>query len=236
MIRSLILWRNLFPALLLSLASWNLTTTNAQEKSVRPGINDGFLKGNPSQWVERWEREGREVYDKRAQIAKLTGIKKGSVVADIGAGTGLFTNVFSQVVGNDGRVFSVDITSSFVYRIVKQARQKKINNIVGVICSSDSCDLPEKSIDIAYICATYHHFEFPEKTMKSIRRALKDDGRVVVVDFERIEGESSQFILGHVRAGKETVVTEIKNCGFELVKEEKGIMTDNYFLMFKKSK
>ncbi|MBI4324491.1 MAG: SAM-dependent methyltransferase, partial [Chloroflexi bacterium] len=63
------------------------------EKSIRPGVNAEFLKPHleTSQWVERFEREGREIYDQRQQIIKAAGIRRGSAVADIGAGTGLFT-------------------------------------------------------------------------------------------------------------------------------------------------
>ena len=77
------------------------------------------------------------------------------------------------------------------------------DNVVGVLCGQDSCGLPPDSIDIAYICDTYHHFEFPSKTMRSIHRALKPGGQVVLVDFHVVKGVSSDFVMGHVRAGQD---------------------------------
>ena len=210
------------------------TAALAQQKSVRPGINDSFKDADPSRFVERWEAEGREVYDQREKILEFIDIQPGQVIADIGAGTGLFTRLFSEKVGGDGRVFAVDITTNFVNAIVLQARRDKINNIIGVICSDDSCELPANSVDVVYICDTYHHFEFPQKTMQSIQQAMREDAKLIVIDFERIEGESSAWILGHVRAGKETVLKEIESAGFELVKQKQGILSDNYILEFTK--
>ena len=70
----------------------------AQEKSVRPGINDNFKNPNVDEWVGRLETESREPYAKRNEIAAATGIKAGQIVADIGAGTGLFTAIFASRV------------------------------------------------------------------------------------------------------------------------------------------
>ena len=230
--KSIFCWSVLSLLLLSALASSGL----GQDKSVRPGINDNFKDADPSRWVERWENEGREVYDQRQQIVDFLNLQAGEVVADIGAGTGLFTRLFSERLGEQGRVFAVDITTNFVTAIVLKARRDGIRNIIGVICSETSCELPANSVDVIYICDTYHHFEFPQKTMGSIHHALKENGRLVVVDFERIEGESSDWILGHVRAGKETVIEEIESCGFQLAEEKEGILSDNYVLRFSKKK
>jgi predicted methyltransferase len=73
--------------------------------------------------------------------------------------------------------------------------------------------------------------------MTSIHRALKDDGHLVVVDFERIPGKTREWLVDHVRAGKDVFRAEIQDAGFNLVEEKKvkGVK-ENYFLIFKKSK
>jgi len=206
---------------------------SAQDQSVKPGINDSFVDPDVSSYVERFEKEGREVYDQREAIIEATGVKPGMVVADIGAGTGLFTRIFSEKVGKKGRVFAVDIARSFVNRIVLAARKDGIDNIVGVICDDKSTTLPPNSIDLAYICDTYHHFEFPQRTLASLHSALKDGGRMVVVDFEREAGKSSAWIISHVRAGKRVFQKEIEEAGFELM-ESPSLLKDNYCLIFRK--
>ncbi len=101
------------------------------------------------------------------------------------------------------------------------------------ICKENTVNLPPESIDLAYICDTYHHFEYPFYMLESIHKALRPEGRLVIVDFERIKGISQTWILGHVRGGKGTVTDEVKDSGFDLVKED-PFMEEQYFLVFRK--
>jgi len=206
----------------------------SQEESVNPGINDNFLDPSPDEFSKRFETEGREVYDHRERIVDELGLQAGMTVADIGAGTGLFTRLMAPKVLPGGTVYAVDIAKAFVDHVLLGARVRGWDHIEGIVCDPDDVKLPPGSVDLVYICDTYHHFEYPSRTMASIHRALKPGGKLVVVDFERIEGVSSDWILGHVRAGKEVFRAEIEATGFELV-EELDIMTENYFLRFRKT-
>ena len=69
--------------------------------------------------------------------------------------------------------------------------------------------------------------------MTSIHRALRPGGRVVVVDFYRIEGVSPEWVLNHVRAGQEVFRKEIESAGFRLVEESK-FLKENYYMIFEK--
>jgi predicted methyltransferase len=206
----------------------------AQEQSVRPGINKQFENPNVEEFVGRFERDGRDPYDHRQDVVKAIGLKPGMVVADIGAGTGLFTRLFAPLVEPGGKVIAVDIAENFVRHIELRARELGIRNIEGVVCTAESVNLPPQSIDLAYICDVYHHFEYPHKMMRSIHRALKPGGAVVLIDFQRIEGVSSEFVLRHVRAGQEIFAQEIINAGFRQVEERKGLLKESYFLRFEK--
>ena len=207
---------------------------HAQEKSVRPGINDSFQNPDVSQFVERFEREGREVYDHREKIVAACPIKPGMTVADIGAGTGLFTRLLAPKVGAEGELLAVDIAKPFVDHVVASCRELGLKQVSGVVCTPTSVELPDESVDLAFICDTYHHFEFPYKTMRSLHRALKPGGQVVLVEFHRKEGVSSEWIMGHVRAGQDVFVEEIQQAGFEVVSEEDFLAT-SYLMRFKKS-
>jgi ubiquinone/menaquinone biosynthesis C-methylase UbiE len=206
----------------------------AQEKSVRPGVNKQFENPKVEEFIGRFERDGRDPYDHRFEVVKAVGLKPGMVVADIGAGTGLFTRLFSPEVGPEGKVIAVDIADNFVRHIEQRAQADGIKNIQGVVCTADSVNLPPHSIDLAYICDVYHHFEFPLKTMRSIHRALKPGGAIVLIDFHRIEGVSSEFVLGHVRAGQDVFAKEIIDAGFRQVEDRKGLLKESYFLRFEK--
>jgi predicted methyltransferase len=207
---------------------------SAQEKSVSPGINKPYEKPDVTAAVGRFEKEGRDVYDHREEVVKACGLKPGMAVADIGAGTGLFTRLFSPLVGEQGRVYAVDIAENFVKHIEKLAAEQGLKNVKGVVCDDKSTNLPAASIDLAFTSDTYHHFEFPQKTLESIRQALRPDGRLIIVDYQRIEGESTEWALKHIRAGKEEVTAEIMMAGFKFVCEKRVGLKESYFLVFEK--
>ncbi len=104
-------------------------------------------------------------------------------------------------------------------------------NVEVVQCSEDDAGLSARSVDRVFICDTYHHFEFPRSTMSSIRSALRKGGELIIVDFERIPGVTRQWLLDHVRAGKEEVIGELQDFGFELIEEIKlPGLRENYIL------
>lgn len=206
----------------------------AQDKSVRPGINDPFKNPDLKKYVETFEGESREVFAKRKEVVAAVGLKPGHAVADIGAGTGLYTRLFAAEVGEKGKVYAVDISEKFLEHIAKVNKEAKVANVETVVCKPHSVELKPKSIDVAFICDTYHHFEFPTRTMTSLHAALKPGGRVVVIDFRRVKGESTDWVMNHVRAGQEVFEQEILDAGFKKVKEEKKILKENYFVVFEK--
>jgi predicted methyltransferase len=207
----------------------------AQDKSVRPGINKPFENPDVKDFVGKFEGESREVFTQRKEIVAACKLKRGMAVADVGAGTGLFTRLFAAEVGDKGKVYAVDISPKFIEHIEETCEKAGIQNVKGIVCKPNSTELPENSVDRVFICDTYHHFEFPFKTMDSIHRALRDGGQVIVVDFQRLPGKSREWILNHVRAGEETVVKEIVSCGFKKVGEEK-FLQENYLVRFEKVK
>ncbi len=206
-----------------------------EEQSVKPGINERWKSENIAPLVETLEDEGREIFSQRERIAALVGPLKGSVVADIGAGSGFMTELFAGLVGAAGKVYAVDINAGLMERLAKDAADKGIANIETVVCGERSVDLPANSVDLMFICDTYHHFEYPVSTMRSIHEALRPGGQLVVVDFYRIEGVSSDWILEHVRAGEEVFTREIEEAGFELVNQHyPPYLPQNYVLRFRK--
>lgn len=206
----------------------------AQDKSLAPGVNQQFIdRPEYEAWASSFEREGREVFDKRNEIVAASGVKPGMTVADIGAGTGLFTRLYAQQVGAGGKVYAVDITRNFIDKIVPKLRSEGINNVEGYVNTPKDVPLPAASVDLAFVSDTYHHFEYPQAMLRAIRAALKPGGALVIVEFERIEGKSSPRILEHVRADKPTLIKEVEAEGFKLL-EEKKFMRQNYFVRFQK--
>ena len=207
----------------------------AQEQSIRPGINLHFVDPDWQQWVNTFERPGREVYDQRHAIVAASKVRPGMTVADIGAGTGLFTRLFAAAVAPGGTVYAIDIASTFIDNILRTSREQGLSNVTGIVNTPIDIGLPADAIDLAFISDTYHHFEYPQQTLASIHQALRSEGRVIIIDFRRDPRISSNWVMGHVRGNKAQVIQEMQVAGFRLV-DDKPLMRTNYFLEFVKSK
>lgn len=207
---------------------------SAQDASVRPGINDPFRDPDVPGFQEAFETESREVFAQRDAIIKACELKPGATVADIGAGTGLFTRLIAQEVGPEGKVVAVEIAQKFLDHIESTSREAGLANVATVLCNDDSVALEPNSVDVAFICDTYHHFEFPQKTLASIHKALKPEGRLIVIDFRKVEGESTDWVMKHVRAGQDVVEKEIAEAGFEKTGEAAELLKENYVAFFQK--
>ena len=211
---------------------WSLAY--AQPESVAPGINKQYEAPDIASNVGRFEKEGRDVFDHRQAVLAACQLKPGQAVADVGAGTGLFTRLFSPLVGDQGHVYAVEIAENFVKHIEKTAAEQGLKNVSGIVCDDKSTKLPAGSVDVVFTSDVYHHFEFPRQTLASIKQALRPGGKLIVVDYQRIPGKSTDWMVKHVRAGKEVVIEEIKVAGFKFVEEQDCGLKESYFLRFEK--
>lgn len=207
------------------------------ETSVKPGINKDYLNPNLelAQFEQRFEVESREIFAQRLAILELVGLREGLAVADVGAGTGLFSTLFAASVGPQGKVYAVDIVPRFVEHIAQLAKERQLAQLEAVLCTERSVELAPNSVDLVFLCDTYHHFEYPQSTLASIHRALKPGAELVLVDFIREPGLSRPWILEHVRAGQAQVRAELEAAGFRYVRQEPTpFLVENYMLRFEK--
>lgn len=195
-------------------------------------LNKSF-EADLSQWRDRFEHEGRSIYDKRYEILDAMALKRGLDVADIGAGTGVISRLIAQRVAPGGTVYAVDIARNMVEHIAKTAESERIPNLKAVLGDPRSPRLPPHSVDIVAIVDAYHHFEFPREMLADIKQALRPNGRLILVDFKRVEGISKEYVLKMVRAGQGTFTDEFQNAGFELVSRHEDMFEEQYLLKFR---
>ncbi|MCB1798839.1 MAG: methyltransferase domain-containing protein [Gammaproteobacteria bacterium] len=201
------------------------------EQNVSPGINRQYQDPSVTQWRGVFERDGREVWDRRDDIVRQLRLQPGQRVADVGAGSGFFSMMMAREVGPGGLVYAVDIAANFVDASVQRAQDAGLHNVHGVVNDQRGTGLPADSVDLVFISDTYHHFEYPQSMLHSIHAALRPGGELVVIDFRRVPGLSSPWVLGHVRGGEEQVIAEVEAAGFKL-SERLGFMDSQYFLRF----
>ncbi|MEM8713081.1 MAG: methyltransferase [Planctomycetota bacterium] len=206
-----------------------------QRTAVPEGINEKFLDptAKAEDYVARWEIESREVYASRDHIVAALGLKPGDRVADIGTGTGLFLEPLANAVGEGGKVYATDISVAFLEHVRGRVAENGWTQVQPILGGTRTTALLDDSIDLAFTCDVYHHFEYHQDMLRSIRAALRPGGTLVIVDFERIPGVTREWLLNHVRASKETVIEEVTAAGFELEREVpiEGF-EENYLLRF----
>jgi len=210
-----------------------LPRSQAQEESLSPDINKPYKTPDAEKTAARYEREDRDVVENRDKIIAVCELKPGLDAADIGAGTGLFARPFATKVAPGGKVYAVEISKEFLEHIDKTCNEHGITNVEGVFSTPTSAELPANSVDVAFICDTYHHFEYPYKMLESIHAALRPGGRLIIVDYKKEKGVSPDWIFGHVRADKKTVIEEAAKAGFAFV-DEVEMMKLQYVIRFEK--
>lgn len=205
----------------------------AQERSAAPGVNRYYQNPNYAQWQAAFESEGREIYEQRHAIVEALALKPGMVVADVGAGTGVMSLLFAEKVGAGGTAIAQDIAPEFLRGIGERARKAGLKQVRTLLGDEKDACLPANGVDLVFTSDTYHHFEYPQAMLASILAALKHGGRLIIIDYEKIPGRSSPWVLSHVRAERETVMAEVTAAGFVLERTH-GFLRDNYFLEFRK--
>lgn len=209
-------------------------TVYAEEQNVSPDINRHYQGAEYRQWLSTFEYPGREVYARRHDVLQALQLKPGMDIADVGAGTGFYSLLFASQVAPKGKVYAVDVTEDFIRNIDRRAAENNLGNIVTVLSAQNDARLETASVDMAFVCNTYHHFEYPQTMLASMRDALRPGGSLIIIDYRKQPGISTGWVMSHVRAGKQKVIDEIEKAGFKL-QADSDLLRENFFLRFVKT-
>ena len=142
----------------------------------------GVMGHEGAAWLERPEREAEEAPTKA--VAAL-GLRPGHVVADIGAGSGYYTMLISAAVGPAGRVYATDIQPEMLSLIRKKIDARRVANVELILGSPAESRLPDAALDLALMVDVYHELSQPQAFLRSVARAIKPDGRLVLIEFRK---------------------------------------------------
>ena len=187
--------------------------------------------GSVEEYIQVLERPDREVWQKPDKVVDTLSLKKGDWVADIGAGSGYFTFRIAEKVGLDGMVFGVDILPGMVEYIEKRQKEKEVQNVQAVLGEGDDPKLKKNSLDLIFIADTYHHISDRENYLNLLQSALKEEGRLAIVDFKMEKTPMGPPM--RIRISKEQTLHEITKAGFTL-EEDFDFLPYQYFLVFAK--
>ncbi|TAL39922.1 MAG: class I SAM-dependent methyltransferase [Spirochaetes bacterium] len=147
-----------------------------------------FLGGRD--WIESvslnytMETDSRLKKLKVDQVIRTLDLKPGQKVADIGAGTGLFTWPMARITAPQGIVYAVDINQFVLDDLGKKAAALKAGNVRVVKAQSDDPLIPEP-VDLIFSCGTIHYIEDQAAYFTTLRKYLKPGGRIAIIDLQK---------------------------------------------------
>lgn len=178
----------------------------------------------------------REQTQKPGELIRSMGLEPGMTVADVGTGVGFMLPFLSRRVGPAGRVLAEDIFDDFLAGAKQIAENQKLSNIAFIKGTETDPNLPEGQVDMELVLDVYHHFDYPEKMLAALRKALKPDGKLVVVDYYKRESAMPEGrALTHIRLDMPDVIKEIEANRFHLIMEKEHIKNVQYMLVLEKS-
>jgi ubiquinone/menaquinone biosynthesis C-methylase UbiE len=184
------------------------------------GIRKSYMGRQIAQVMSHWgidwlERPERDFEENTTQLIRNLDIKSGMTVADIGAGSGYHSRLLSKKVSN-GRVYAVDVAPEMIEFLENRIQKEKISNIIPILGTEKSVNLPAASTDLMLLVDVYHEFSFPYEMARSMHTALKPNGKLVLVEFRK-EDDSVPIKMIH-KMSEEQAVKEMKAAGFKLEK------------------
>ncbi len=187
---------------------------------------------------EEQEWRGRDQWNRPEQVMDALGVRAGDVVADVGAQRGYFTFHLAERVGKSGKVYAVDVNESDLARLQELANKYGYAQVTTVAGAEDDPKLPAGELDAVLVVNAYHEFREYEAMMRRMYGALKDGGRLAIIDREAQPGEARSSYQAEHRIPEQVVRQDAARARFRFLKKEPGFHTDKgrdwYFLVFEK--
>ena len=219
-------------ALSAALVTLALTSVVAQQTGVHPISGRRFaevMDASGASWLDRSERDVEEAPD---EAINIIGVKKGSTVADIGAGSGYMTVKLAKRVSATGTVYAVDIQPRMIALLDERVKKAKLANVKAVLGAIDDPKLPAESIDMALLVDVYHEFSQPQAMLRRLHDALKTGGRLILLEYRK-EDPSIPIRPEHKMSVAEAK-QEVEAEGFKLARVDDGLPRQHVLIFNKR--
>jgi predicted methyltransferase len=186
--------------------------------------------GGAEHWAQVFDDPARDEWQKPHQVIQALNLAPGSVVADIGSGTGYFSIRLAHFVPK-GRVYGVDIEPDMVKYLAERAKRDGLANITAVAGRPDDPRLPAKA-DVVMMVDVFHHIADRGQYFRKLRDSLKPGGRLAIIDYKM---DSPMGPPPSERISPDGVKAELRAAGYALAKEH-DFLPNQYFLIFQAAK
>src|SRR5262245_40239085 len=183
------------------------------------------------EWIKTLESPQRVGSLKIDETLARLQLRPGNVVADIGAGSGVFEAPLAHAVAPGGLVYAVDIEPGLIDHITQRAAEMKLSNVKGVVGKFTDPNLPARNVDLAFINDVLHHIEDRASYLKNLAGYLKPGGRIAVVDF--IPGKGGHANQPELQISEAQVAAWMGSAGLKPV-EKLDLFADKWFVIYGK--
>ena len=176
--------------------------------------------------AKSFDDPARDAWQLPDRVIAALNLKRGQIVADIGAGTGYFSVRLAKSEAAP-RVYGADIEPSMVSYLRERAAKEGLNNVIAVLAAADQPNLPEP-VDLVLIVDTYHHIGDREAYFRRLAKSMRPGGRVAIIDFkpDSPEGPPKEF-----RFPPEKFESEMGRAGYKLTAQH-DFLPRQQFLIF----
>ncbi|MFD2247159.1 class I SAM-dependent methyltransferase [Pontibacter ruber] len=177
------------------------------------------------------DRDSRQEEENSLLAIENMPLQPNSVVADIGAGTGFYTfRIAPKVL--DGKVYAVEVQDRFLSSLKERQQKLGLANVEVVKGGNQSINLPDSSLDLAFMVDVYHELEYPQEMLQAIHKALKPGGKLLLLEY-RAEDPDVRIRELH-KMSAEQIRKELEANGFRLYKQE-DFLPIQHFMLFEKT-
>ncbi len=181
---------------------------------------------DPARYAKSFDDPARDAWQMPARVIDALSLTAGMTIADVGAGTGYFSMRLARVPGVS--VFAVDIEPKMIDYLKQRAAKEKVTNVTPVLAAAASTNLPEP-VDVVLVVDTYHHLPNRPAYFRDLKRSLKPDGRVAIVDFRK---DAPDGPPAHFRFTPQQIQDEMMQAGYQLDAAH-DFLPRQHFLIFK---
>jgi len=210
-------------ALFFLFAALALSQSKEHEKAHADHMEHHF---DPKESAKSFDDPARDMWQLPNRVIAALNLKRGQIVADIGAGTGYFSVRLAKSEAAP-KVYAADIEPSMVSYLRERAAKGGLNNMIAIQAAADQPNLPEP-VDLILIVDTYHHIGDRETYFRKLAKSIKIGGRVAIIDFkpDSPEGPPKEF-----RFPLEKFESEMGKAGYKLVAQH-DFLPRQQFLIF----
>jgi ubiquinone/menaquinone biosynthesis C-methylase UbiE len=181
------------------------------------------------EWIATLDAPARIEGLKIPDVLRKLALKPGQKVADIGAGSGIFTVEFSKAVRPGGKVYAVEVDEKLIEHILMSATEQGIVNVEGVLGEYDDPSLPEE-VDVVFINDVLHHVEHRDVYLKNVAGYLKPTSRVGIIDYK--PGQGGHADDPKLQVSQEQATAWMAAAGLKPVETVTDLYADRWFVIY----